>query len=220
VFVGHFAVAFAAKRISPPASLGWFVAAATAPDLLWPLLLLAGIEKVSVVPGATAFTPLVFDRYPWSHSLLMTGLWGAALAALAHRSGLPRRAAGIVAALVVSHWVLDAITHAPDLPLWPGSSPRFGLELWSSIPATLAIEGLLWAGGLVVYLQARRPRSAGDRLAFWSFAGVSTVLWVSGPWSPPPPSPQALARLALVGWIVVPWAVWLDRRAEPETGAP
>src|SRR5688500_398942 len=118
MFIGHFAAAMAAKRVAPGVSLGWLVAAAQLPDLLWPVLLLAGVERARIAPGDPAFTPLAFDHYPWSHSLLMVALWGALLAGL-HRWRRGGVAGGsiVLAALVVSHWVLDWVTHRPDLPL-------------------------------------------------------------------------------------------------------
>ena len=128
MFVGHLALAVAAKRAVPAAPLGWLVAAVTALDLLWPVFLLAGIEQVRISPGATAFTPLIFEWYPWSHSLVMAVAWGGFLAVLARWRGLPGRVGSWLAGLVVSHWVLDFLTHAPDLPLWPGDSPRLGLR--------------------------------------------------------------------------------------------
>jgi len=212
MFVGHLAVALVGKQASQKTSLGWFVAAATMADLLWPIFLLAGVEHVRLQPGATAFTPAVFESYPWSHSLLMLVLWGLALAGLARWRGVETRATWLIALLAVSHWVLDVVTHAPDMPLWPGNSPKFGLALWNSIPATLVIEGALWIACLTLYLRARRPRNWVAALAFWSLVVVTTLLWAMGPWSPPPPSLRALAWVALVGgWITVPWAAWADR---------
>lgn len=211
MFVGHLAVAFAGKRVSPSTSLAWLVAAATTLDLVWPLFLLAGIEQVRIVPGATVFNPLVFDSYPWSHSLLMAAVWGIALAGLAQARGIEPRGTALIGALVVSHWVLDYVTHAPDMPLWPGRSPRLGLGLWNSIPGTLAVEGLLWATALVVYLQGRRARSWVGIVALGSLVAVCTVMWALGPWAPPPPSPRGLAWFALVGWIMIPWSIWVER---------
>jgi len=211
MFVGHLALALAGKRAAPSVSLGWLVAAVTASDLLWPVFLLLGVERVRIVPGAMAFTPLVFDSYPWSHSLLMGLVWGAVLAGIARWRGISARAAALLGALVVSHWVLDFVTHAPDMPLWPGPSPRLGLGLWNSIPGTFLVEGTLWAAAIVLYL---RVVGAGDRIgqvAFWSFVVICTLMWASGPWSPPPPNPRALAWFALAGWIVVPWASLADR---------
>ncbi len=83
MFVGHFAVALGAKRAAPRIPLGLLVAAAIALDLIWPLLLLAGVETVRIDPGNTAFTPLAFDHYPWSHSLVMALVWGGLTAAIA-----------------------------------------------------------------------------------------------------------------------------------------
>ncbi len=211
MFVGHLAVAFAGKRVSRTTSLGWFIAAVTALDLLWPLFVLAGIEHVRIVPGATAFTPLIFDSYPWSHSLLMATGWGLLLAALARWRGVESRGVWLIVVLVVSHWVLDFVSHAPDMPLWPGNSPRYGLALWNSIPGTLVIEGLLWVIGLTLYLRGRRSRDWVAGIALWSLILISTLMWAAGPWSAPPASQRALAWFALIGWIVVPWAVWADR---------
>ena len=209
MFVGHLAVALAAKRVAPAAGLGWLMAGVTMLDLVWPVFVLMGIEHVRVVPGATAFTPLVFDAYPWSHSLIMAVAWGALLAALARWRGVAA-SAGLLVALVVSHWVLDAASHAPDMPLWPGPSPRFGLGLWYSIPLTFVVEGALWLTAIVMFLRMR-PAPKG-RVAFWSLVAVVTLMWITGPWSPPPPSTRALGWFALIGWTIVPWAALADRR--------
>jgi len=120
MFVGHTAIALAAKTRTPRVSLGWLVAAAFGLDLLWPIFLLAGIEQVSIVPGATAFNPLVFDSYPWSHSLLMACVWGLCAAGVARWIGTSNGVAGLIGAVLVSHWILDWVSHVPDLPLWPG----------------------------------------------------------------------------------------------------
>src|SRR5689334_2444841 len=123
MFVGHLALAFAAKPRAERLSLGWLIAAVTFADLLWPIFLLLGIERARIVPGATAFTPLIFDFYPWSHSLLMLLVWGMVLMFIVRTRF--RMAGYLLVALVVSHWMLDWITHAPDMPIRPGESPRF-----------------------------------------------------------------------------------------------
>ncbi|MEO8482838.1 MAG: metal-dependent hydrolase [Acidobacteriota bacterium] len=218
MFVGHVALALATKRARPSLSLGWFVAAVTMADLIWPVLLLAGVERVRIGPGAigaTAFTPLVFESYPWSHSLLMLAVWGVLLGVVARwRSRATATDAFVLALLVMSHWALDYITHAPDMPLWPGASPHVGLGLWNSIGGTLIIEGAIWIAGLTIYLRGQRSTAVGV-LAFWSFVVVCTAMWASGPWSPLPSSAQALGWLALIGWIMVPWAAFADRYFRP-----
>ena len=210
MFIGHFAVALGAKRAAPGIPLGLLVGAAIALDLIWPLLLLAGIETVRIDPGNTAFTPLAFDHYPWSHSLVMAFAWGALAALIA----LPRlrssAAATLIGAVVVSHWVLDYVTHRPDLPLWPGGT-MFGLGLWNSIPATLIVEGLLCGAAVFAYATAFPPRDAIGRWAFRVLIAMVTVIWATQPWSPPPPSAGAIAAVGVTMWLFPLWAGWIDR---------
>jgi len=212
MFVGHLSVALAAKRAAPEVNLGWFMAGVTALDLIWPVFVIAGLEHVRIVPGATAFTPLIFDSYPWSHSLVMAVAWGVVLATIGRwRTAVP--ISRLLVALVVSHWVLDFASHAPDMPLWPGaSSPKFGLGLWYSIPWTLIVEGAMWVIGIALYLRVPGRRTVGAHIALWSFLAVCTVMWASGPWGPLPPSEQALGWFGLIGWLIVPWAAMADRQ--------
>lgn len=211
MFVGHLALAFASKRIDPRPSLGWYVAAAITLDLLWPIFLLLGMEHVRVVPGATAFTPLQFESYPWSHSLLMSIIWGILFAGIARWRGVAPRTALLLALLVVSHWLLDVFTHAPDMPLWPGPSPRLGLGLWNSIAGTLVLEGALWVAGIWLYLAPRRATRWAGPAALWSFILVCTVMWASGPWSPLPATERSIGWFGLIGWITIPWSALADR---------
>lgn len=205
MFVGHTALALASKARVPEAPLALLITAVFALDLLWPVFLLLGIERVRIEPGNTAFTPLAFDAYPWSHSLLLACVWGALLGLV------PRRHRLLVGALVVSHWVLDLVTHRPDLPLWPGHSPLLGLGLWNSVAATLLVEGLLFAAAIFLYCRATRAKDWLGSLALWSLLLFQAVIWVAGPWSPPPPSAQAIAWVGLAGVLFVPWAAWIDR---------
>ncbi len=209
MFVGHIGAAFAGKRLSPSTSLVWFVAAANFVDLLWPIFLLLGIETVRVAPGDTAFTGLAFESYPWSHSLLMVVVWGVALGALARWRGVDKRGSMIVGALVVSHWVLDFVTHRPDLPLWPGQETGYGLGLWNSMVGTYAVEIVLWAVGIALFLRVRR-----GGVAFWSFVVVSTLMWATSPFAPPPPDASAIAWFGIFGWIIILWAWWIERTSE------
>ena len=214
MFVGHLALALAARPAARDVNVGWLMAGVTMLDLVWPVFIIAGIEHVRITPGATAFTPFTFESYPWSHSLAMSFGWGTVLAAVARWRGVPRAAWGLLVALVVSHWVLDFVSHAPDMPLWPGPSPRLGLGLWYSIPLTLIVEGLMWIGAIFIYIRSRPPRGAGAQTAFWSLVGVCTLMWIAGPWSALPPTAEALGWFALVGWIIVPWAALVERRRE------
>ncbi len=214
MFVGHIAVAFAGKRVAPAPSLVWFMVAANLVDLIWPLFLLLGLETTRIDPGNTAFTPLAFEHYPWTHSLVMGLVWGAAFAGFARWRGVAVRDAWVIGLLVPSHWVLDFIMHRPDLPLWPGGS-GYGLGLWNSIAGTFAVEGLLWVAAIAFYLGGRRPRGMHGVLALGSFVVANTLLWLGSPSAPPPPDERALALFGLIGWIVVPWAWWIERTSRP-----
>src|SRR5438093_7074059 len=160
MFIGHFALGFAAKPVAPRVSLAVLFAAALLADLLWPLLVASGVERVRIDPGNTAFTPLDFVSYPYSHSLVMLVVWGVVLAAL-HGLGASRdgRTFAVLVALVVSHWLLDFVTHRPDMPLYPGG-PTVGLGLWNSVGGTLVVELAMYGAGLWMYLRATRPRDA------------------------------------------------------------
>jgi membrane-bound metal-dependent hydrolase YbcI (DUF457 family) len=185
------------------------------------VLLLAGVERARVAPGDTAFTPLAFDHYPWSHSLLMVGVQAALLAGLYAARGArdARDARGgvrvgalVLAAVVVSHWLLDWVTHRPDLPLAPGLAQRTGLGLWHSVTATLLVEGALFAAGVLVYLRTTRAR---DRAGRWGLAALLlflVVIQVANAFGPPPPSMTAVAVSALAMWLLVAWAALADRR--------
>ena len=190
MFVGHLAVSLGAKVAEPRAPLAALVAASFGLDLLWPLLLLMGIEVVSVAPGNTAFTPLAFDSYPWSHSLLMVVVWGTVAWGLTFRLTSHPRVSLLVGGVVVSHWLLDLVTHRPDLPLWPGG-PLVGLGVWNSIAATLLLEGALLLMMTLWFVRSLPARDATGRWALWGLVGLTTVIWVSQPWSPPPPRETA-----------------------------
>jgi hypothetical protein len=211
VFIGHAAVALAAKKLVPHVSLGVLLAAATWLDLVWPVLVLLGVEKVRVDPGNTAFTPLDFVSYPWTHSLVMALAWSVVFALALSPWVRSSRARLVLAALVFSHWVLDLIAHRPDLPLAPGDSAKLGLGLWNSVPGTLAVEGALMFAGVWAYLRATRASDAAGRYAIGALVAFYVVLWLASVVSPPPPSDRAVAWVGLASWLLPLWAAWADR---------
>ncbi len=209
MFIGHAALAMAAKPLAPRASLGVAIAASYWLDLVWPVLVLAGVERVEIAPGDTAFTPLHFVHYPWTHSLLAALAWAVLFGAACWKLG--RRAALVMGTLVFSHWVLDAISHRPDLPLWPGSGTLVGLGLWNSVPATLVIESTMFVAGAVIYARSsERPR-----FAFWALLAFFVLAYLGAAFGPPPPSAQAVAWSGIALLLIPFWAHWADRRAAP-----
>jgi hypothetical protein len=215
VFLGHFAVAYGAKRLAPRASLGTLFAAAQLPDIIWPWLLMAGVEQATIAPGDTAVTPLRFDSYPVSHSLVTVAAWGAAFGAIHFWRRRRMLDAVTLGLLAVSHWLLDFVSHRADMPLWPGG-PRAGLELWGSVPLTVLVELLVFALGLGLAARASRGRDAVGR---WGFAGLAAfllVLYAANILGPPPPSIDAVAwTSALGGLLFVALAAWIDRHRTP-----
>jgi len=211
MFLGHFAVALTAAGRERRLRLGTAMVAAQWPDTVWPALLLAGVERVSIVPGDTAFTPLRFDHYPWSHSLVAVVAWAILFGAVVFTRARSRSAAALTAALVVSHWVLDVITHRPDVPLGP-EGPMLGLGLWNSVAATVIVESLMFAGAVFDYAR-RRTTGAG----FWSLIATLVTIDVANILGPPPPSVTAIAVSCLVLMPVI-W-LWGNRvsGAEPAT---
>jgi membrane-bound metal-dependent hydrolase YbcI (DUF457 family) len=214
MFIGHFAVALASKRLSPRTSLGTLFAAAQLLDLIWPVLVLLGVETVRIDPGNTAFTPLDFTSYPWTHSLLMALVW-AAVFALAYRARTrSARGAWVTGGLVLSHWLLDLATHRPDLPLAPGAV-RVGLGLWGSVPATILVEGGLFLAGVYLYWKSTRPRNRVGAFAFWSLVVFLIAIYAANILGPPPPSDRAIGAAGLALWLFVLWAAWADRNRAP-----
>jgi membrane-bound metal-dependent hydrolase YbcI (DUF457 family) len=211
MFIGHFAVAFAARRAEPGASLGAYIAAAQLPDVIWPYLLLAGVERVTIAPGDTAFTPLRFDSYPISHSLVTVVAWGALFGALHWWRVRRARAAVWLAAAVVSHWVLDFVSHRPDMPLAPGVSTKLGLGLWNSVPGTLAVESLMFVAGVWLYLSSTRARDGVGRYGLLALVALLVVIYLAAAFGPPPPSVRAIALSTMPGVLLAFWATWADR---------
>jgi membrane-bound metal-dependent hydrolase YbcI (DUF457 family) len=216
VFLGHFAIAFAAKRAAPTASLGTWVVACQLLDLLWPLFVLIGIETVAITPGITVFSPLDFTHYPWTHSLLMAAVWSCAMGALLYwRLRGNYIVATLVGLVVLSHWFLDVLVHRPDLPLAPGSDVKVGFGLWNSVAGTLIVEFALFALGVGLYLVGSRPRDRQGEYALWALVIFLVVAYVSASFGPPPPGVAVMAWITLLGGaITVAWAYWLDRHRE------
>ena len=225
MFLGHYGIAFAAKRTAPRTSLGTLTFAAQFLDELWPILLLLGIEQVRIAPwlirrasstipaerASISTTPIEFVYYPYSHSLVMALVWAALIGGVYFLLRRYGRGAWITAGLVVSHWFLDLPMHRPDLPLWPGaSSPQFGRNVWNSMLLTYFVELFVYAAGVVMYGRATRARDRIGTWAFWAYVVVLPVIFV-GTSGAPAPSERALAWSTLGLWLFIPWAWWIDK---------
>jgi LexA-binding, inner membrane-associated putative hydrolase len=222
MFIGHFAVGFAAKKFAPRASLLPLLAAPLFCDILWPIFLILGWEHVRIVPGFTRFNSYDLYDFPWSHSLLMCVVWATVFSAIYYASARYRPGAIAIWIGVLSHWVLDWITHVPDMPLYPGGGPRLGLSLWNHVAATMAVEILMLLAGVYLYASATRSRDRIGKYAFYAYVLVLLVLFISDRFSgqPAPASPSVAAHdiflpSVIAEVVLLAWPWWFDRhRAE------
>lgn len=212
MFIGHFAVAFGAKKYAPRVSLGVLFLACQLADIIWPNLVLLGIEKVEVEPGITAMTPLNFLYYPWSHSLVALLLWSVLFAVLyfvLRRSGT--RAALVIAAVALSHWVLDVLTHRPDMPVTLNGPTLLGAGLWNEPVLAVALELVLFALGVWLYLRHTRAINRKGSIGMWTLVLFLLFVYTASLLGPPPPSATAVAWSAQALWLLIAWGFWVDR---------
>ncbi|HSM17057.1 MAG TPA: hypothetical protein VK845_08710 [Gemmatimonadales bacterium] len=218
MFIGHYGVALALKRAEPKVSLGTLFFVTQFVDVLWGVFLLLGWERARIEPGITEATPINFLSYPLSHSLLSAIVW-AAVAAAVYYSWPTRdtarhgRATVVVAIAAASHWFLDVIVHRPDLPLAGPQSTKVGLGLWDSLPGTIAVELLLVAAGLALYLtisvKRHRPRRGRVAVLMVVLLGLAAASY----FGPVPENMTMVAVGALVMYLgLTALAAWADRR--------
>jgi len=216
MFVGHYGVSFAAKKVEPGVPLWVLFIAVQLLDVLWAPFVLLGIEKVRIVPGFTATNPLDLYYMPYTHGLLAAIGWSV-VAVLAYRfavrSASPR-AAAIVGLAVFSHWVLDFLVHRPDLPLYDNTA-KVGLGLWNLPAVALGLEALLLFGAMWLYL-----RHTARRTAMLVFGVIMLGIQVYVFFGPPPASDKAAAATALIGYAVFALVIRaLERRRDLTTPA-
>lgn len=210
MFIGHFGAGLGLKRACPAVSLGTLFLAAQFLDLLWPTLLLLGVEHVEI-DATTRGPPLRFTHYPFSHSLALVVLWGVLFGAGHYVARKQPRAALVCFAGVISHWILDLIVHHPDLPVAPGSDVHVGFGLWSSLPVSLALELSIFALGCWAYSRSTAPLNKAGRYGFWGLIAFLVVIQFVNVFGEPAPSVSAVAWVGQAQWLLVIWGYWVDR---------
>ena len=211
MYIGHYAVAFAAKKVAPRTSLGTLIASAQLIDLIWPVLVLTGMERVALDPGNSVVTPLDFKHYPYTHSLLAVLGWALLASGFYWAVTRYREGSITVGLAILSHWFLDLLTHIPDLPLAPGGGPKLGLGLWNSFAGTVVVELGLFAVGVSLYISVTRARNRRGRYLLWGMVLFLLVTYMANLFGPPPPDAKVVAMSALLLWLLVPWGYWIDR---------
>lgn len=211
MFIGHYGVGLSLKKTARPLSLGLLFLAVQFLDLLWPTLLLLDVEHVQIIADKSQPIPLVFTDYPYSHSLAMVLVWSALFFTVYWLFTKDVRNALILGFAVLSHWILDFIVHLPDLPLYPGNSPKVGLELWRSPIVTAIFEGLIFVIGIILYLKATKAKNKTGVIVFWVLIGLLAVSHIANLFSPPPPSVEAIAWAGQAMWLFVILGFWVDK---------
>lgn len=215
MFIAHYAVGLASKKLAPRASLGALIAAPILLDLLWPIFLLLGWEHVSVEPNPNPFLRLAFDSYPLSHGLVAVIGWATMFAALYYGFTRYIEGAAVIWMGVASHWVMDYIVHRPDLPLTAGSTRLVGMGLWTHRWWAIAVEMILFAAGVWLYLRQTQAKDKIGEYAFWAFVGVLLLAYGMAAFGPPPPaSIRKLAIATLCTSLLIPLAWWFDNHRE------
>jgi len=211
MFVGHCAVALVAKRAEPTINLGTFVFAAMFADFAWCVFMLLGVEHVQFKSGMGAGNYFYATNIAMSHSLLMDAVWATLLGSVYLLWRHFPRGALILFLVVLSHWLLDVVSHRPDMPIAPGMHAHVGLGLWNSIPATLLVEGGFWSLAIILYVRVTRPKSLTGNFVFWSGVVLLTLVWFSNIAGPPPQNPRAAPFASLIIFsVTVAWAYWVD----------
>lgn len=209
MFVGHYSASFAGKAAEKQIPLWLLFIAVQFMDVLWAIFVLLGIEKVRIVPGITATSPLDLYYMPYTHSLVGSLGWSifAFLICQLVPSLRGRRTGLIVGLAVFSHWILDLIVHRPDLALYD-SVYKMGFGLWNYRASEFILEIALLVGGVALYL-----KTAPHKSRIIGLVSLLVLVQVFGTFfSAPPGSDRMQAVLALVFYFLfaaVAW--WADR---------
>lgn len=212
MFVGHYGVSFAIKRASPTTSLGTLFLAVQLLDVLFSLFLLAGLEKLRIVPGFTQANALDLYYMPYTHglpgSIVVSLVFGAIVAAFVSE----RRVATVllVAAASFSHWILDLVVHTRDLPLFDNAA-KVGFGLWRHVALSFPLELIVLGFGAFAYARAFNVANPKARYVFWGFIAFLAAMQVYANFGPPPASPSAMAVMALGLYAVLAaLAAWIE----------
>lgn len=210
--IGHFAAGLALGTVHPALNAGWLIFAAFLPDFLLGFFVLAGLETYQVPPDYAAGHYLLFT-FPWSHSLPAMTAW-AALAALLTFAALRRAGPSLlIAAAVLSHFLLDGLVHLKGLPLLLSDSPALGLGLWRNLPLELSLEATLTAAALAIYLRHRSGRTIA--MSVYSLLLAALLIAGQATASAAPPREALIASWILSPILMAAIAAWLDRPLPP-----
>lgn len=217
MFAGHLGAALVASRIEPRVNVGVFATASLLLDILLWLFVLLGWESVEIAADF-ARTHQPRFTFAYSHGLVASLVWSTLAGALVllwarQRKEIRWRASLLVAAVVFSHWLLDALVHRAEMPLAGPGSTSVGAGLWDHMAVALVVEAALVAAGVFMLL-SERAASRRRQLALGALCLLVLAFTVAGMTvAPPPPSAAAMAATSLATIaLVCALAGWLGRR--------
>lgn len=215
MFIGHFGAGFAGKKFSKSASLGTYFMAAQWIDLIWPILLLLGIEKAEIKPGITSVSPLDFTYYPFSHSLLGVFIWAVLFGIVYYLIKKNLKTSIVLGLLVLSHWFLDLLVHIQDLPLFPGGSLKVGLGLWNNFAVSVILEVLIFGLGAYLYLSVTKNKNKVGTFSLIGLIAFLLLMYIANLFGPAPESIDAIAIVGNAEWLIILWGYWIDKNRKP-----
>lgn len=208
MFIGHFAPAMVAATHPKAPGLGTLFVAGQLLDFGFFGLALTGAENFRITPGITEMVPLDLYDMPYTHSLLGSAVWAAGFALLIWWFTRNRTGALIGGAVVLSHWFLDLLVHAPDLTL-AGSPPKLGLGLWNYPMIEMPLEISITFGALAFYVIRTRAISTRSKRALGLLAVLLAVLQSINWFGPEPQAADMAMKLTgLFAFTVAAIAAW------------
>lgn len=218
MFIGHYGIALVLKKAYNGLSIGWLFIAVQLVDIVWTILVLLGVEKVAIVPGITKVNPLDFYYYPYTHSLIAFFFWSFLVFIICYfiknKSGLSRFKFGLILAFVVfSHFLLDVITHRPDIPLAGEESVKIGFGLWNHVAFSYILEAVIFIVGFWLYFKSGLLKTTKRKAAFLIFAVSLLVLNLINLLGSPPSDTNIVALSGLSLYIVIAlFGFWIDKQ--------
>ena len=213
MFIGHFGVSFAAKKFAPKVSLATLFIATQFVDILWPFLLVFGVEKVAVTPGYTKTNAFEFLHFPYTHSLFMGLIWSVIVGGIHWLVKHDKRSALVIGICVLSHWLLDVIVHTADLPLLPFGDYKVGLGLWNYVGITLIVETIIFLAGAFVYASVTKAKNKVGKWSLWMLIILLLIITLSNTFGPTPPNSVMILFYSFVILIaiIVGLSYWVDK---------
>ena len=133
--INHAATALLVKRAFPSARMLWLLISVQLMEIMWVVFNYLGVERTTTEATLRSVADVHLAYMPYSHSIA-SGLVLSLVAWAVGAKLLRQSRLGWALALgVISHLVLDLITHAPDIVLAPGiDHPKLGLGFYSAAP--------------------------------------------------------------------------------------